>query len=179
MRSSLRNENSNRRSSMKKTLQPSVYNTTLVVSSARPNDRYEYLFASNDYHEQITSLKQLRKIGTWQAYMGLFCNGVAVGYGSLGRVNWSRSHMHTESMRLHKNFRRKGHGIALYMAVIDCARKLGVKRLYASTALNKFSTRMWLVKLKRYGFDVKTVSKSHCVHACKHCTKTARYYINL
>ena len=179
MRSSLRNENFNRRSSMKKTLQPSVYNMTRVVSSARPNDRYEYLFAVNDYHEPVTTLEKLRKAGPWKAYMGLFCNGVAVGYGSFGRVNWSKGYIHTEAVRLSKKFLRKGHGIALYTALIDCAKNLGAKRLYSSQRLNEYSGRMWCVKLKRYGFNVKTVSKSHCVHACKHCPKTARYYINL
>ena len=178
MRSSLRNENSNRRSSMKKTLQPSVYNTTLVVSSARPNDRYEYLFASNDYHEQITSLKQLRKIRTWNAYMGLFCNGVAVGHGRLGTENWRKKHLHTTNMELGIKWRNKGHGIALYTAIIQLAKSLGVKRLYSDRSLNKFSTRMWKEKLKRYGYDVK-ISGGECSRPCAHCRKRARYYIDL
>jgi GNAT superfamily N-acetyltransferase len=164
---------------MKRKPQHYVLNATPLVSSARPADKYEYVFATNDYHGQVTSLAQLRKEGTWNTYMGLFCNGKSIGYGSLARVNWSRGYIHTEAVRLRKEHRRKGHGIALYAALIHLAKSLGAKRLYSSTSLNKYSGRMWRVKLKRYGFNVKTVSQSHCMYACKHCTKTARFYIDL
>jgi hypothetical protein len=159
-------------------LQPSVYNTTRVVSSARPNDSYSYIYATTDEHAQITSLQQLRRVGTWQVYMGFFLNGVAIGHSRLEKVNWRKKHLHTTNMELGIKWRNKGHGIALYTAIIQLAKSLGVKRLYSDRRLNKFSSRMWKEKLKRYGYDVK-ISGGECSRPCAHCRKHARYYIDL
>lgn len=158
--------------------QPNAYRATRVHSSARPSDKYSYIYATTDEHAQITTLEQLKRVGTWQVYMGFFCNDIAIGHGRLVRVNWRKKHVHTTNMELGRKWRNKGHGIALYIAIITCAKKLGAKRLYSDNSLNKFSTRMWRLKLKRYGFDVKVEGKE-CSRPCQHCRKHARYYIDL
>lgn len=137
---------------------------------------YKWIFASEE-HAPVRNLKELRERGEYNCKLGLIKDGEGLGDGSLYRVNWAKKYLHTDSVGLRKKFRRKGHGIHLYIALIACARKLGAKRLYSSTMLNKFSRNMWSVKLKRAGYDVRTVGV--CPKACKHCGEKARYYINL
>lgn len=152
--------------------------TTQVRSSARPSDKYEYLLATVEEHGKVTTLKQLKSAGPWDVSMGLFCNGAAIGSGGFRHINWRKKYISTENVRLGRRFRRKGHGVALYTALINCAKSLGAKRLYSSSHLNKYSTRMWREKLSTYGFNVKTEGKE-CRRPCKHCGKYARYYIDL
>lgn len=150
--------------------------TTRGRSSALPN-KYTYIFAHGETHALITDLKEMRKHDLWEVRLGLFCNGIPVGTGRFSKENWKKKYIHTESCYLSKNCRRKGHGIQLYMALIKCAKELGAVRLYSSHNLNKFSRRMWKTKLSRYGFEVHTINS--CRKACKHCSRSERYYINL
>lgn len=151
---------------------------TQIHSSARPNDVYEYVFATRDGHQPIRTLEELRKCGYFSASLGLFWNGVFVGSAELDKKNWKKKWIHTDAVGLDEKFRRKGHGLALYIALIDCAAALGAKRLFSSTALNKYSGRMWREKLRKAGYDVKTVGRG-CSHPCKHCRRNPVYYINL
>lgn len=91
--------------------------------------------------------------------MGLFFQGVAIGDGLLER--WQgpgrysnrakdTSILQTESTGLRKGMRRKGHGIALYVCLIETARAIGATRIYSSKNLNRLSRRMWAQKLGRY-----------------------------
>lgn len=140
---------------------------------------YSYIFAKEDTHEPITSIRQMRlKKFRWSHSFGFFCNGVAIGHADLSfRERLGKDSLHTTYVGLDDKYRRKGHGIHLYKALIECAQKLGAKRIYSDSTLNKFSRRMWKIKLPKAGFEVKEISK--CKNACKHCQKNSRFYIDL
>lgn len=150
---------------------------TRIHSSARPNDGYEYIFATR-YHNPIRTLKELRACGYFSATLGLFWNGVFIGSGELDKKNWRKKWIHTDSVGLENKYRRKGHGLALYIALIDCATALGAKRLYSSQSLNRYSERMWREKLGKAGYAIKTVGRN-CHHPCQHCRRKPVYYIDL
>lgn len=120
------------------------------------------------------SLQYFQKSKWAFATMGFFCNGICIGSGELGAK--SKISLHTDNTRLIKGFRNKGHGIELYMALIDHARRLGATRIYSSSNLNKHSRRMWRDKLSKL-YDVKKVNDCKC--KCKRCMKEEQYYICL
>lgn len=151
---------------------------TRIHSSVRPKDIYEYIFATRQGHEPILTLADLQKQKGWNTSLALYWNGIYIGSADLEKRNWRKKWIHTDGVGLEENYRRKGHGIALYIALIDCATALGAKRLYSSTSLNKFSGRMWGEKLGKAGYDVKMVSRG-CRRPCNHCKHRPVYYINL
>jgi GNAT superfamily N-acetyltransferase len=121
-----------------------------------------------------------KPIRTWQdflrrtdsAVLGLYLNGQVVGTGELLRASNSRRFVHTDGMCLRQRYRRKGHGIHLYLAIIAAARRIGARRIYSSYSLNNLSRRMWERKLRSY-FNVKRQG------GCKSCSRGTRFYIDL
>lgn len=116
-----------------------------------------------------------------QPTMGFFLHGKDIGYGDLLRCEYvkNRMYLQTDNVRIRSGFRRKGHGINLYIHLIETARKIGAKRIYSSTSLNKFSRKMWGVKLPKI-YEVKTV---YTCKPCSFCSVKSRralgYYIVL
>ena len=141
------------------------------------NKDYGYVFAQVEHHGGLDTLVDLRRAGTYNTWMGLFYKGQPVGSGRICKENWAKKHVHSDNMGLDRGYRRKGHGIMLYHALILCAKRLGAKRIYSSGNLNKFSRRMWATKLKRLDYLVAEVDK--CAKPCKHCRRESRYYIDL
>jgi len=141
------------------------------------NKDYGYIYGHTEHHGEICNLKDLRRAGTYSMWMGLFYKGQAVGSGRLCKENWSQQYVHSENMGIDRGYRRKGHGIMLYYALILLAKRLKVKRLYSSDTLNDKSRRMWKIKLARLGYIV--VESKNCAKPCKHCRRQARYYIDL
>lgn len=140
--------------------------------------RYTYRFAENDTHSPIRNLEELHR-ARWDAWLGLFCDGVKIGSARLENMNRKQKYVHTENVCLIKDFRRKGHGVFLYKALIQLARRLGAVRIYSSEHLNKHSRRMWRVKLPKI-FDVQR-TRQECSSPCRHCAQneSQRYYIQL
>lgn len=139
---------------------------------------YTWIFAEEITHDPIRDLRHLKRLGYHSASLGLFFNGVCVGKGGLVKESWAKKYLHTDYVRLKIGFRRKGHGLHLYLALIEAAKKVGAKRLYSSRNLNKLSGRMWKTKLQeRTGVVVHHVKT--CSKPCKHCSRDQRHYIDL
>jgi hypothetical protein len=108
--------------------------------------KYTSIFATPE-HFPITSIKQMKR---WDNVMGFFLNGEAIGTGRLEKVKNGREKiLRTSSTEIFKKFRNKGHGVPLYLALIETARQLGATRIQSDTSLNKFSKRMWREKLAK------------------------------
>lgn len=127
--------------------------------------QYTSIFAGVQ-HQRIRTFEDCHRWPT----LGLFCNDVPVGDGQLRIINSARKYLQTDSVGLLKEFRRKGHGLPLYFALIRTAKKVGAKRLYSSHSLNKYSRKMWGEKLPKF-------FKVHRICGCKHCFHGARFYI--
>lgn len=147
------------------------------------NQKYQYIFATGA-HDPICSLKDLRG-SSWENTLGLFIlkagKVFSVGDGRLEWENHPKKYLHTESVGLHDKYRKQGHGIHLYFALIHCAKMLGATRVYSSRHLNKYSGRMWSEKLREF-FDVKgpRKPKATCRCGCRSCRRRfGRYYIDL
>lgn len=132
-------------------------------------------------HKPVTKMSQFA--GKWSAFeMGFYLQDEVIGGGELSRVRYhgvKSKDLQTESVALNKKFRKKGHGIHLYIHLIAQAQNCGARRLYSSRNLNKFSTRMWSEKLAKI-FNVKEVTTRK---PCSECSCTNRrvigYYIQL
>lgn len=136
--------------------------------------RYTSFFADSR-HKKITSFKDMKGRRYWQSHtMAFFLNGEVIGSGEL--YPYQGHSLSTDSVGLDDKFRKKGHGIPLYKALIRTAHSIGAKRIYSSRNLNKFSKRMWSEKLSTI-FDVKT-TKTKC-NKCGTCGARKRYYIDL
>ena len=142
--------------------------------------KYTSIFASHR-HTPIHTMKQFKGLRSREASLTLFCNNTMVGSGGL--ILQGPTTLHTEYVGLDKGFRRKGHGIHLYFALIDTAKKIGATRIYSSSNLNKFSRRMWAEKLRGY-FEVKEFrSRKRCRRCGCRCNgnkkRPTQYYIDL
>lgn len=141
--------------------------------------KYSSILATEG-HKIITDMKEF---STWDGFsLGFFLNDKEIGYGWLKKTRYhgrKSLDLQTESTGLKKVFRKKGHGIHLYHALIAQAKKCGARRVYSSQSLNKFSKRMWSEKLKEF-YDVKTVTT---IKPCGDCGHKSRrpigYYIVL
>ncbi len=128
--------------------------------------RYKSILAT-ECHLKVTSIRQLKN--EW-CKMGFFLDEKAIGVGEL-RYKTPTS-VSTDGTEIYKKFRRKGHGIQLYLELIKTAKRLGALKIYSGRSLNKLSTKMWNVKLRKY-------FKVHRIGGCGHCGKDGRYFINL
>jgi len=132
---------------------------------------------ANGYHEKIRSLKELKD--AYHRTMGFFLDGKAIGSGDLNPMPREKGSVHTEAVGLDKPFRKKGHGLPMYLHLIRTAKRIGAKRIYSSYRLNEHSRRMWSEKLAKL-FDVKT---HYAAKRCRRCgcnsRKPRRYSITL
>jgi GNAT superfamily N-acetyltransferase len=137
--------------------------------------KYTSKFA-DEYHEPIRSVKKVPK---WSgASVALFLNGHAIGAGDLRSKDRAKKWVNTESVALKKGFRKQGHGIHLYFALIRKAKEVGAVRIYSSLTLNRLSGRMWRDKLPKF-FDVKR-NRPACRCKCRNCCyRRGRFYIDL
>ena len=142
--------------------------------------RYNAIFAARE-HGLIKNFNQLEN---WRNTLGLFVRGrdnwTSIGSGELMVVSRRRRYVHTESIGLNDNMRRKGHGIHLYFAMIRAAKSIGAQRIYSSRSLNKYSGNMWCNKLREF-FDVQGPREAKkCKCGCRACRRRwGRYYIDL
>jgi GNAT superfamily N-acetyltransferase len=144
-----------------------------------PKTKYKSVLATQT-HFPVKKLAQFKK-KYFQPTMGFFLRGVDIGYGDLMLCEYrkNRTYLQTERVRIREPFRRKGHGIHLYHHLIETARKLGAKRIYSSTILNKHSRKMWSVKLTKV-YDVKPVyTHKACVYCSVKSHQAIGYYIVL
>lgn len=137
--------------------------------------KYSSIFATKE-HKPITSLKEMDK---WDNVMGFFLNGKPIGQGSLEKQRIGKKHkiVSTSGTEIYKKFRKKGHGIHLYLALIDTARSLGATQIRSDKSLNQLSRRMWSEKLAKI-FPVKTARTKAPCHRCG-SPGWKYYYINL
>jgi hypothetical protein len=137
----------------------------------KPSD-YSYIFA-NEGHKEINTWEEFKTARWSYATMGFFYKNELIGHAQLDRVySHKRRLAHTSDVRLLKKFRKKGHGIHLYLTLIEIARNMGVEILYSDWTLNKNSRRMWADRLPKY-------FKVHRRGGCKMCANGGRFYINL
>lgn len=137
--------------------------------------KYTYVFLDSDF-SKVDTLAALKKSRCrYDTKLVLRLNGKPIGQGQLYPF---KANVHTESVALDKRHRRKGHGIYLYLGLIQKARSLGARRIYSSVNLNRFSTRMWSVKLARY-FKVHVQKLKHHCGRCGSNNPQLRYYIVL
>jgi GNAT superfamily N-acetyltransferase len=137
--------------------------------------KYTIRFAT-EYHEPVARLSQ---IGRWGGpTMGFFLGKKVIGTASLYMQNKKKKWVHTDQMEIFDKFRNQGHGIHLYLAIIRIAKKLGAKRIYSSKCLNKFSSRMWQVKLDKLLPVIHSGPRCKC--KCRNCRyKRDWHYIDL
>lgn len=128
-------------------------------------------------HQPITSINQFKRYNYEDVF--LFYKGVHIGEGGFEVISKRKLYLHTEGVRLEKKFRKKGHGIHLYHHLISTAIRLGCKRLYSSTSLNKFSRRMWGEKLSKF-YKVVPVTSRGCCNSCgSKEPRVVKFYIDL
>ncbi len=133
----------------------------MLIEFQKGNRHYEGLLA-DDAHKSVKKLDEFRGRYT-QMIMGLH----------------PKKYLQTESTQLYKGQRNKGHGIVLYIFLIEIARILGAKRIYSSRGLNRHSRRMWAEKLSQI-YDVKKKAGfcRQCHRAFKHGKKPT-FFIDL
>jgi GNAT superfamily N-acetyltransferase len=137
--------------------------------------KYSSIFATPE-HKLITSTRELNR---WDNLLGFFLNGKVIGSGRIEKFRKrNQKIVNTSSTEIFKKYRNKGHGIELYKALIETARKIGAKQIRSDTNLNKFSERMWRDKLSKI-YPVKLCrTRKPC--SCCDSTQPRRkyYYIN-
>lgn len=131
-------------------------------------------------HNPVTEMKHF---GPWESFeMGFYLGKEVIGGGELKRVRYvpgkKRTCLQTESISLNEEYRRKGHGIHMYRAFIETARKCGAERIYSSRSLNKFSRRMWAEKLAKI-YNVQPYKRHTCTECGSKGTRAIGYYIVL
>ncbi len=151
----------------------------MLIEFQKDNRHYEGFLADNA-HLSVKSLDEFRGRYT-QMTMGLHLNGTSIGTGGLMRWRGAstKEYLQTESTGLYRGYRKKGHGIILYIFLIETARILGAKRIYSSRSLNKLSRHMWADKLSQI-YNVKKIPGrcNRCGRPFKHFTKPV-YFIDL
>lgn len=139
--------------------------------------KYTSIFATAE-HKLITSIKDVK--GRWSYHtMGFFLNGEAIGHGSLNLISKRRKIFETSATEIFKKFRNKGHGIHLYIALIETARSIGAKQIQSDNTLNQFSRRMWQEKLaKIYPVKIRKTRRP-CSHCDQDGLRRKYFYIEL
>ena len=128
-------------------------------------------------HTPITDFTNFKKWNYEDVF--LFYKGVYVGEGGFECVSKKKKWLHTEGVRLDKKFQYKGHGIHLYHHLISTAIRIGCKRLYSSTTLNKYSRRMWSEKLPKFYKVVQVPTHAACSSCGSKHKRTLKFYIDL
>jgi hypothetical protein len=138
--------------------------------------KYSSTFATYE-HKPIITLKDL---GRYDNHLGFFLNGKAIGHGDLNQVSIGKKRkiLSTSGTEIFKKYRRKGHGIHLYIALIETARLLGATQIRSDTSLNKLSRRMWEEKLSKI-YPVKMARTKIPCRRCGHTPGWKYFYINL
>lgn len=137
--------------------------------------KYTHIFANSD-HVPLTKIDQLTRYG--DNSLSLFCNKKLIGRGYLCRQGRRRV-LQTSGTKILDKFRRKGHGIQLYIALVETARDLGARRIKSDTALNPLSEKMWRDKLSKvYPVKVKRTKKP-CYECQRPGLRREYYYIDL
>lgn len=139
-------------------------------------NRYSAILATEEHHV-ITSVEQMKKCSG--PLMGFFLDEVPIGRGYIDKVMIGKKAkiVHTSGTEIFKKYRRKGHGIYLYINMIEKAREIGATEIRSDSYLNRFSRKMWKNKLpKIYPVKVHTM-KSPC-RRCGH-VGTEYYSIDL
>ena len=132
-------------------------------------NKYSYIFA-DEYHQNIRTLEELTS--KWDI-LSLFFNENALGKAYLRLLSKRYKTLQTECVELKDEYRYKGHGIHLYFALIRAAKNLGATKIQSSRYLNRFSRKMWKIKLAKY-FDVTAEIGCNC--KCWRCRKNGGYY---
>lgn len=135
----------------------------MLIEFQKGKRHYEGYLA-DEAHKSVKNLKEF-KSRYMRFTMGLHLNGKSIGQGDLMRWRGAtkRDYLQTESTSLYRGRRRKGHGIILYIFLVEMARMLGAKRIYSSRSLNRHSRRMWADKLSRI-YNVKEIPG--CCRVC-------------
>lgn len=128
----------------------------MLIEFQKGKRRYEG-FLADEAHKSVKSLKEFKGRYT-QFTLGLHLNGKSIGTGGLmrWRATSTSENLQTESTLLYRGNRNKGHGIILYIFLVETARILGAKRIYSSRSLNRHSRHMWAEKLAKI-YDVKKI----------------------
>jgi GNAT superfamily N-acetyltransferase len=139
--------------------------------------KYTSIFATQE-HKPIYSFKDLT---LYDNVLGLFLNGKVIGTGRLEtrRRNKRYRVISTSSTEIFKKYRNKGHGIRLYIALIEAARRIGARQIRSDMTLNNFSERMWNEKLAKI-YPVQVRNTRQACHCCQNTRPHRKYYyINL
>jgi GNAT superfamily N-acetyltransferase len=128
-------------------------------------------------HIPITNMKDATKYS--YNNMFLFYKGELVGEADLDLVSKRKMYLHTDGVSLEKEHRKQGHGIHLYHHLISTAIRIGCKRLYSSTILNKFSKRMWRDKLSKFYKVVTIFTNTPCPDCGCSGRRPKQFYIDL
>lgn len=137
--------------------------------------RYTSIFATRE-HAPITKLSQMKR---YDNVLGLLFDGEVIGTGELDRRKNKSKVVSTSGTEIFQKYRNKGHGIHLYIELIETARRIGAKQIRSDVTLNKYSKKMWAEKLpKLYPVRIRNTRKP-----CSCCENTRPhrkyYYINL
>ena len=134
--------------------------------------KYTSIFATPE-HKLITSTRELNR---WDNLLGFFLNGKVIGSGRIEKFRKrNQKIVNTSSTEIFKKYRNKGHGIELYKALIETARKIGAKQIRSDMSLNKFSERMWRDKLSKI-YPVKLCKTRKECHNCQSTHLRRKYY---
>lgn len=148
------------------------------VSITKGRRQYSSIIATEG-HTPLSSISQFGRYASYQ--MGLTLRNTEIGSGFLQRWRGAnrrhKFYLQTESTGLNRGFRKKGHGIILYICLIESARALGARRIYSSKTLNRYSRRMWEEKLGRF-YKVGTYQIRCGECGCKR-HKEPRFFIDL
>jgi hypothetical protein len=137
---------------------------------------YSSIFATS-LHEPINSIDDLKKYS--YDTMGFFLNGKPIGNGCLSLTKKRAKILQTSSTEIFKKHRFKGHGIHLYIALIETARSIGARQIQSDTSLNKYSKRMWSEKLpKIYPVKIRKTLQP-CTHCDRGGLRRKYFYIDL
>lgn len=136
--------------------------------------KYNHILATPG-HLPVTKIAQF---GPWDRFeMGFHMDGKVIGGGELLRVRYVPSRkktcLQTESTAINPGFRRKGHGIHLYIALVETAREVGAERIYSSKNLNRHSRRMWSKKLPK----IYNVQEFRSRRKCSSCGCKSRHVV--
>jgi hypothetical protein len=137
-------------------------------------NRYSAVLATGE-HYPVTSVEQLKHCEG--PMMGLFLDGVPIGHGYLERVSIGKKDkiVHTSGTKIFDKYRRKGHGIYLYINLVEKAREIGVTQIRCDYSLNRLSRKMWRDKLSK----IYKVKVHRMKTPCRRCGHVGTQYYSI